>query len=54
VRFPDYNYTYADNTLKTSHSVTFNGSCGTTYNFYFEGQDAAGNLASEGPYSYRR
>ncbi|MCQ8184159.1 M36 family metallopeptidase [Parvularcula maris] len=54
VRFPDYNYTYSDNTLKTSHSVTFNGSCGTTYSFYFEGQDAAGNLASEGPYSYRR
>jgi hypothetical protein len=54
VRFPDYNYTYSDSVLKTSHSVTFNGSCGTTYRFYFEGQDAAGNLASEGPYSYTR
>lgn len=54
VRFPAYNYTWTDNTLKTSHSVTFTGSVGTTYQFYIEGSDAAGNLGSEGPYSYRR
>ncbi|GGY52182.1 M36 family metallopeptidase [Parvularcula lutaonensis] len=54
VRFPAYSYTYTDSTLKTSHSVTFQGSVGTTYQFYIEGSDAAGNLGSEGPYSYRR
>ena len=45
--------TTIDSTMVTSHSVTINGlSAWTTYHFRVKSQDAAGNLATSGDYTF--
>ncbi len=44
--------TYVDNTLTTSHSMTFRGKKGTTYTYYVQSTDASGNTAIAGPFTH--
>jgi subtilisin family serine protease len=43
---------YSNSTLSTSHSFTFNGSNGTTYEYFVTSTDANGNSTTEGPFSH--
>lgn len=45
--------TYSDSSLVTSHSQTFQGRKRTTYTYYVRSVDAAGNLSTAGPFTYR-
>jgi subtilisin family serine protease len=42
-----------DNTLATSHSVSFRGTKGATYTYTVSSTDAAGNASSSGPYIHQ-
>ncbi len=45
--------TYSDSALVTSHSMSFRGKNGVTYDFYVGSADAASNTATSGPYKYK-
>jgi len=42
--------TFGDSTMTTSHSMSFNGSKGATYEYYVTSTDADGNTDTEGPF----
>jgi len=44
--------TYSDSALVTSHSMSFRGSKGATYEYWVSSTDAAGNKSTAGPFSY--
>jgi thermolysin len=45
--------TYTKTQLVTSHSYDFNGSKGTTYEYYVASEDANGNRSEEGPFTHQ-
>ena len=45
--------TLSDGTLVTAHTLTMAGKKGTTYTYYVQSADAAGNLAVAGPFSIK-
>ena len=45
--------TTSNNTLVTAHSISIKGKKGTTYTYYVQSADAAGNTAVAGPYSIK-
>jgi len=44
--------TFTDNTLVTSHSMSFRGTKGATYTYSVSSTDAAGNTGAAGPQTY--
>jgi len=47
------NVTTSNATLVTAHSISIKGKKGTTYTYYVQSADAAGNTAVAGPYSIK-
>ena len=45
--------TYTDSAMVKSHSMGFNGSKGTLYEFYVTSRDANGNATTEGPFFHQ-
>jgi bacillolysin len=45
--------TYTSATLTTSHSMTFSGSKGVTYEYFVSSTDANGNTTTEGPFTHQ-
>jgi len=53
LRIPSANYTNSDSTLVTSHALTQRGSKNATYIYYVDSVDAAGNIATAGPFTHQ-
>ena len=45
--------TYNDNSLVLDHSITIRGSKGVLYTYYITSVDAAGNIATAGPFYHQ-
>jgi len=52
VTFTGYG-SYSNSALVTSHSMSFTGSNGVTYQYYVTSTDASGNSRTEGPFTHQ-
>ncbi|MGD9799503.1 MAG: M4 family metallopeptidase [Parvularculaceae bacterium] len=53
VRIPAFGFTNSDPALVTSHALTQTGTRRATYTYYVDSVDAAGNIATAGPFTHR-
>jgi len=45
--------TYTNSSMVTSHSMSFNGTIGSTYEYFVQSKDANGNTSTAGPFTHQ-